>query len=53
MIKELIEKWTCKHDWKEPYQVNLYRSKNGKTKRCKSMIIYVCKKCGKIKKIYV
>ena len=52
MIKELIEKWACKHDWKELYKVNEYWSSNSKLP-CETKIILVCKKCGKIKRIYV
>lgn len=52
MIKKLIEKWTCKHEWEEFYRRELYWF-DWEKRPYKTKITLICKKCGKIKKIYV
>lgn len=44
MIKDLLEKWSCKHDWKILHIV--------KYQDCDKVLL-CCTKCGKIKKIKV
>ena len=48
IIKKLLEKWLCKHTWKLS-ETNVVYSISGE--HC--IYIFICKKCGKIKKVKV
>lgn len=52
MIKELIEKLTCKHAWKEFFRRDFYWFDWDK-RPYKTKVTLICKKCGMIKKICV
>lgn len=49
IIKKLLEKWSCKHEWELVREIKAYFSTH------KEIIGYecilICKKCGKIKRI--
>lgn len=52
LIKNLLIKWSCSHDWEQLEEVCTYA--NGLAKRpWKRTYLYRCKKCGKFKKIII
>jgi len=58
MMKELFEKWFCKHTWKLDYnnRTTVYdETCRNPSKdipiRYENTRIYICEKCGKIKKL--
>lgn len=50
LIKELRAKFLCCHDWELKKEVNIYANRKVK-KPFEIRSTYVCRKCGKIKKI--
>lgn len=54
LIKQLLEKWACKHEWKLEIKSPVYLTRNGEQigKHPKAIYyVYVCQKCGKLEKI--
>lgn len=47
MIKALIEKFLCLHQWNDKIQVKFYDPQVRETH------IFICEKCGKIKKVEI
>ena len=47
MIKALIEKFLCLHDWDDRIKINFYEP------QLREVNIFICKKCGKIKKVEI
>lgn len=53
MIKELLEKLLCKHEWYVHHRTEVFGDGFGKDTDLPTSFedILICKKCGKIKKI--
>lgn len=50
MIKELFKKWSCCHEWELVNKTRVYKyGERGMPYRIEAT--FVCKKCGKFKKI--
>ena len=50
VFKDLMEKWTCKHEWEQYNRMKVYPEEGGNIPtRVEDTLI--CKKCGKITKI--
>lgn len=49
MIKKLIAKWLCCHEWESHHTTEVYEKGQGIPWKTKETLI--CKKCGKIKQI--
>lgn len=49
-ISALFEKWTCKHEWEQIFNISHYNNENDKYPLY-HMFHFKCKKCGKFKKI--
>lgn len=47
LLNDLIEKLCCKHDWKEYERWSVSTDIGGRY----TCILFICKKCGKMKKI--
>jgi hypothetical protein len=53
-IKEIFEKWSCKHSWKVHYESRvLVKDFAGQMYGRYTVQTLICKNCGKIKKIKV
>ena len=52
MIKQIINKWFCCHEWTKLERVDTYSNTNA-TLPTIITIYYCCKKCGKFKKIVI
>lgn len=51
MLQRLLDKFLCLHDWEEK---ECYTTMNTETKSILSVKkLYICKKCGKMKVIYL
>lgn len=53
MIKELIEKLCCKHQWREMYMVDMYSDLFPSKRPVATKVTLCCTKCGKIKRIKI
>ena len=51
ILKQLLEKLACKHNWYEQQRFNNMANSIDHKIPSKIKIIYICKKCGKFKKI--
>lgn len=47
IVKNLLEKWSCKHEWQPWNTVNVRDDFGGRY----TVYHFVCKKCGKFKKV--
>lgn len=47
LIKELLRKWSCYHDWEFITEVEVHNNFGG----YHHIFHFVCKKCGKFKKV--
>ncbi len=52
MFKELIEKWSCKHKWKEFHKIRVFYEESD-TMPYETKFIMICENCGKINKIVI
>lgn len=52
LIKNLLTKWSCSHDWEQLEEVCTYENSLAK-RPWKRTYLYRCKKCGKFKKIII
>ena len=52
IIKKLLEKWSCKHDWELFKHIKVYDEFSNDIP-CGHKYIFICKKCGKIKRIKI
>lgn len=50
IINKLLEKWMCKHDWDLFKHIQVYDDFSGDM-ASGHIYIFICKKCGKIKKV--
>jgi hypothetical protein len=50
-IINLINKWACMHDWDKFDEINVYTTHPEKAPVLSTILMLVCKKCGKIKQI--
>ena len=50
IINKLLEKWMCKHDWDLFKHIKVY-DEFSKDMASGHKYIFICKKCGKIKKV--
>lgn len=44
VIKSLFEKWACKHEWKCKAEIEYADG---------VQLLYICTKCGKMKKVWL
>lgn len=51
-LNELLSKWSCHHEWEFEHQNEVYNNENDKFPY-KIKKLYICKKCGKFKKIKI
>ena len=51
-IKDLVSKISCHHSWEEVKLIRSFIDSNDKIP-ARIDIIYICKKCGKFKKIKI
>ena len=49
MIKQWISKHFCHHEWEKAHQADYYHTNEDSPNRV--IILFMCKKCGKFKKI--
>lgn len=49
-LNELLSKWSCRHEWQEINKTQVYDG-NKFDLPVEISITYICKKCGKFKKI--
>lgn len=47
LLKQILEKWACKHEWEVWDKVNVKDDFGGRY----TVTHFVCKKCGKFKKV--
>lgn len=52
IIKKLLEKWSCKHELEFFKHIKVYDGFSNDMP-CGHKYIFICKKCGKIKKIKI
>lgn len=52
LIKQLFNKWSCSHEWDQLEEIATYESAHS-SRPYKRTYLYVCKKCGKFKKITI
>lgn len=50
MIQDFFKKWSCCHEWRLISKTDIYKNSESKIP-CKVVATFVCKKCGKFKKI--
>lgn len=53
MLKLLIEKLLCKHDWEEKYKIPTYNKGLSLSAPVSIYVTLFCKNCGKIKQIKI
>lgn len=54
ILKQLLEKWACKHKWKVHYNGAVYNTNDSPSKGdlpIRREQTLICESCGKIKKI--
>lgn len=49
LLIQLLEKWTCKHEWEIFERIDMYDEFSGSLPSY-TKCWFMCKKCGKIKK---
>ena len=47
VVKNLLDKWACKHEWEHWHTANVSDDMGGRY----TVFHFVCKKCGKFKKV--
>ena len=50
ILNKILEKWLCKHDWELFKHIEVFDEFSNDI-ACAHKYIFICKKCGKIKKI--
>lgn len=50
LLKRLLNKWTCCHEWVEYKKINVYEDGYGDIP-VYYKYLFICKKCGKMKKV--
>jgi len=50
MIKMLVAKWLCLHEWNLEKRLNKFEDAHG-TIPIRIDLLFICKKCGKFRKI--
>ena len=50
LLFQLLEKWACKHEWSTCRKVNVYDEFDERLP-VYTKYMFVCRKCGKIKKV--
>lgn len=49
-LKKLLTKWLCCHQWEQQARINCYDEDDDSTPAY-YLYMFICKKCGKIKKV--
>lgn len=52
LLKRIIDKWLCLHDWEEVKSIHYY-SKEDPNLPTRFVFLSCCQKCGKLKKIQI
>jgi len=51
LIKQILAKWGCMHQWKTYHKTNVYDWARNSDLPNRIEVTLICTKCGKIKKI--
>lgn len=51
MLKKLLDKLCCKHDWEELKHINVYDDVKYSNLPAYHIYLFKCNKCGKLKKV--
>lgn len=51
LIRAILEKWACKHQWQPRLSIDLYPGRREESAPNGIVVWYCCKSCGKFKRI--